>query len=165
MIRKLALGFSLGVALLAAPASAQDYAPQRVVGAVDIDDLKAIVASLDHTLIEVGSGDEVTLGASADEGTKYILTGTACDRGGIAGCQGVMMQVRYDPIPSITDADLARANREQAAILTWRDDSSGTIGTTRYVVLDHGITMANLRENVRVLLAITPLAIEALVGD
>ena len=76
-----------------------------------------------------------------------------------------MMQVRFDPVSTITDSDLARANLQEAAVLTWRDTSDGTIGVTRYVVLDYGVTMKNLRENVRVLLGITPLVIEALVGE
>ena len=51
MIRKLAFAFSIGFALMAGAASAQDYAPQRVIGSVDTDDLKAIVASLDHKVL------------------------------------------------------------------------------------------------------------------
>ena len=165
MIRRLALAISLGSALIAAPASAQDYAPQRVVAAVDTDDLKAIVGSLDHTLLNEGQFGDVSVGAESEDGTKYVLIGTACDVGDVAGCQGVMMQVRFDPVSTITDSDLARANLNEAAVLTWRDTSDGTIGVTRYVVLDYGVTMKNLRENVRGLLGITPLVIEALVGE
>ncbi|MAO96488.1 MAG: hypothetical protein CL807_07060 [Citromicrobium sp.] len=165
MIRRLALAISLGSALMAAPASAQDYAPQRVVASVDTDDLKAIVGSLDHTLLNEGQFGDVSVGAESEDGTKYVLIGTACDVGDVAGCQGVMMQVRFDPVSTITDSDLARANLNEAAVLTWRDTSDGTIGVTRYVVLDYGVTMKNLRENVRVLLGITPLVVEALVGE
>ena len=165
MIRRLALAISLGSALIAAPASAQDYAPQRVVASVDTEDLKAIVGSLDHTLLNEGQFGDVSVGAQSEDGTKYVLIGTACDVGDVAGCQGVMMQVRFDPVSTITDSDLARANLNEAAVLTWRDTSDGTIGVTRYVVLDYGVTMKNLRENVRVLLGITPLVIEALVGE
>ncbi|MAK99547.1 MAG: hypothetical protein CL805_10585 [Citromicrobium sp.] len=150
---------------MAAPASAQDYAPQRVVASVDTDDLKAIVGSLDHTLLNEGQFGDVSVGAESEDGTKYVLIGTACDVGDVAGCQGVMMQVRFDPVSTITDSDLARANLNEAAVLTWRDTSDGTIGVTRYVVLDYGVTMKNLRENVRVLLGITPLVVEALVGE
>ena len=165
MIRRLALAISLGSALMAAPASAQDYAPQRVVASVDTDDLKAIVGSLDHTLLNEGQFGDVSVGAESEDGTKYVLIGTACDVGDVAGCQGVMMQVRFDPVSTITDSDLARANLNEAAVLTWRDTSDGTIGVTRYVVLDYGVTMKNLRENVRVLLGITPLVVEAIVGE
>ena len=165
MIRRLALAISLGSALIAAPASAQDYAPQRVVASVDTEDLKAIVGSLDHTLLNEGQFGDVSVGAQSEDGTKYVLIGTACDVGDVAGCQGVMMQVRFDPVSTITDSDLARANLNEAAVLTWRDTSDGTIGVTRYVVLDYGVAMKNLRENVRVLLGITPLVIEALVGE
>lgn len=164
MIRKLSLGISITFALLAGAASAQDYVPDRVIGAVDTDDLKTIVASLDHQLLQAGQNGDVSVDAQSEDGMKYRLIGTACDVGGVAGCQGVMMQVRFDASSTITDTDLARANFEQPAILTWRDNSDGTIGTTRYVVLDHGVTMANLRENVKVLLGLTPLAVETLIG-
>ena len=165
MIRTLVFALSAGFALIAGSASAQDYAPQRVVASVDNDDLRAIVQSLDHELIDFEDEGEVSVGGRAEDGTKYLLIGTACDVAGVEGCQGVMMQVRFDPVESVTDADLARANLGQAAILTWRDTSDGTLGMTRYVVLDNGITMANLRENVLVLLSITPLIIDTLVGD
>ncbi|MEL7689920.1 hypothetical protein [Citromicrobium bathyomarinum] len=165
MIRKLGFAFSIGFALLAGSASAQDYAPERVVASVDTDDLKAIVGSLDHTLLNEGQFGDVSVGAESDDGTKYVLIGTACDVGNVPGCQGVMMQVRFDPVSTITDTDLARANLNEAAVLTWRDTSDGTIGVTRYVVLDYGVTMKNLRENVNVLLGITPLVVEALVGE
>ena len=85
MIRRLALAISLGSALMAAPASAQDYAPQRVVASVDTDDLKAIVGSLDHTLLNEGQFGDVSVGAQSEDGTKYVLIGTACDVGDVQG--------------------------------------------------------------------------------
>ena len=147
----------------AAPAArAQGYSAERLVKSVDLDDLKAIVESLGHRVSEQGKFGDVSLSATDAQETNYILIGTACDANGVPGCQGVMMQVRFDPDESVDAESLARANLSQAAVNTWRDPANGTIGVTRYVVLDHGITMANLRENVNVLLSLTPSVVDAL---
>ena len=165
MIRTFVFAALMGLGLSAAPALAQDYAPQRVIKAVDLDDLKAIVESLDHTVVEEQSIGEISLTASDGDGTKYLLIGNACNLDGIAGCQGVAMQLRFDGDPSVSDTDLARANLSQAAVSTWRDTATGTIGITRYVVLDHGVTMANVRENVLVLLGLAPSVVNAMLGE
>jgi len=150
---------------LAAPAQAQGYSAERLVKSVDLDDLEAIVESLGHTISEEGTFGKASLSATDPEGTSYFLIGTACGANGVPGCQGVMMQVRFDPDDAVTDASLARANLSQAAVNTWRDPADGTIGVTRYVVLDHGITMANLRENVNVLLSLAPSVVDTLLGE
>lgn len=150
----------------AAPAArAQGYSAERLVKSVDLDDLKAIVASLGHTVSEQGKFGEISLSATDAEDTNYVLIGTACDANGVPGCQGVMMQVRFDPDEGVDSESLARANLSQAAVNTWRDPANGTIGVTRYVVLDHGVTMANLRENVNVLLSLTPSVVDALLEE
>lgn len=152
--------------MAAAPvARAQGYSGERLVKSVDLDDLKAIVASLGHTVSEQGKFGEISLSATDAEDTNYVLIGTACDANGVPGCQGVMMQVRFDPDESVDSESLARANLSQAAVNTWRDPANGTIGVTRYVVLDHGVTMANLRENVNVLLSLTPSVVDALLEE
>lgn len=163
--RLLALAALCVSALAAAPVQAQGYAPERVIDSVALDDLEAIVTSLGHTVGEERAYGEVSLSATDGEGTNYLLIGTACGTNGEQGCQGVMMQVRFDPDESVTLDGLARANLAQAAVNTWRDPANGTIGITRYVVLDHGITMANLRENVTVLLGLAPSVVDALLGE
>lgn len=154
-----------GASIVAPPAQAQGYSAERVVTSVDIEDLKAVVTSLEHTIAQERTFGEVSLTATDAGGTSYILIGTACGDSGASGCQGVMMQVRFDPEESVTADSLARANLSQAAVNTWRDPSNGAIGVTRYVVLDHGITMANLRENVNVLLSLTPGVLDILLEE
>jgi len=148
-----ACGFAMG----AAPASAQGYVPQAVKKSVNLDDLKAVVGSFEGHAVEEdhvfddGSDKDVSLRAHDKDGLKYILVGTACDTAGVTGCQGVMMQVRYEQ-KSIDYKQLAKANYDNAATSVWFDQDSETLGVTRYVVLDYGITMQNLRENLNVLL-------------
>ncbi len=162
MFRKLVIAVSIGVAMLGTSASAQGYDPDRVIGSVQLADLKAIVASLDHELVSEGDQGDVSVDVRADDGTRYLLIGTVCNTSKVDGCLGVKMQVIFGSERSISDFDLVWASFQQAALNIWRDPEDGTIGVTRYVVLDYGVTMGNLRENVRVLLGGAPKAVAAM---
>lgn len=151
-IRFAALAGALALASLAAPGAAQSYKAEQVKKSVTQADLLAIIGSLGHQLLEQSDQSDVFVVAQADEGVNYFLIGTACDVNGVPGCQGIMMQVRYDLSSGTTFETLARANLAQAALNTWADFSEQTLGFTRYQVLDHGVTMANIRENVVVML-------------
>jgi hypothetical protein len=148
------IGAVAAAAFAATPLAAQDYAADRVVRSVGQADLLALVGSLGHQVKEEGEAGEVFVAAEDADGVTYLLYGTACEVNGVSGCQGVMMQVRFDLPATTTFESLAKANLEQAAINTWADFERRTLGFTRYVVLDHGVTMANIRENVNVMLAI-----------
>lgn len=164
-MRKSTVLFAAAAAALAfspVAASAQSFDGDRVIKSARLDDLKAVVTSLGHTVDAVGVSGEYSLRGITEEGLRYLLIGTACDVGNVSGCQGVMMQVRFtnDSEDRISLENVNRANFEQAAISAWFNEDSNTMGVTRYVVLDHGITMANLKANVDVLLAITPLVLD-----
>lgn len=161
-----AFGAAIALAVTApAPVCAQDYVAERVVRSVGQNDLLALVGSLGHQVTDQGKADEVYVAAEDLVGITYLMIGTACEVNGVPGCQGVMMQVRFD-LPSGTTAQtLAKANLEQAAINIWADFDEKTLGFTRYVVLDHGVTMANIRENVIVLLAIVEEAYPVAAGE
>lgn len=154
-----ALPRALGVAALAlagmaTPAAAQDYEPARVVMAVDQTDLAAIVTALGHKVKGLGKDAEAYVAAESEDGTIYLLFGTACDVNDVKGCQGVMMQVRYDLPEGTTLETLAKTNTAQAAISVTADFEAKSLVFSRYHVLDHGVSMANIRENVNVLLAV-----------
>jgi hypothetical protein len=148
---------ALAVGLTAAataPLSAQQFNEAAVKKSVTQADLLAVVGSLGHQVIEEGEAGEAFLVAQSEDEINYILIGTACDVNDVPGCQGIMMQVRYDLPPGTSLETLAKANMDQAALNTWADFGDNTLGFTRYVVLDYGVTMANIRENVNVLLAL-----------
>lgn len=138
----------------AAPLSAQDYAPDRLKKSVTQADLVAVAGSLGHQVIEQGDASVVYIVAETQDATRYFLIGTACDVNDVPGCQGIMMQVRYDLPATTTFETLAKANLEQAALNSWADFEDRTLGFTRYQVLDNGVMMANIRENVNVLLVL-----------
>jgi hypothetical protein len=147
------------------PLAAQDYDPKRVVMAVDQTDLAAIAVSLGHTVKEVGKPGQTYLAAQTEDGTIYILFGTACDVNGVPGCQGVMMQVRYDLPGGTTLETIAKTNDAQAAISITADFAGKSLVFTRYHVLDLGVTMANIRANVDVLLAASADAYPMAAGE
>jgi hypothetical protein len=149
----------------AAPAVAQDFVAERLVKSVTQDDLLAVVGSLGHQVLEQGTEGDVYVVAQDPDQTNYFMFGTACDLSDVPGCQGIMMQVRYDLPPGTTFETLAKTNMDQAALNTWADFEDKTLGFTRYQVLDDGVTMANIRENLNVLLALVPDAYAMASGE
>lgn len=147
-----ALAGAVALAGLAVPTAAQTYRAEAVKKSVNQADLAIIVGALDHQVAEQGTPGDVYVVGKTTDGVSYFLFGTACDVNNVPGCQGIMMQVRYD-LPLATSFEtIANANLAQAALNTWADFDERTLGFTRYQVLDHGVTMANIRENVLVLL-------------
>lgn len=149
---------------LTVPAAAQGFNATEVKLSVTTSDLRVISESLGHEIVEIDA-EEQMLVARDKEGVLYFMFGTACDVGGVSGCQGIMMQVRYNMPEGVTYETLAKANFEQAALNTWADFNDKTLGVTRYQVLDHGATMANIRENLEVMLSIAPLAAAVAAGE
>jgi hypothetical protein len=101
--------------------------------------------------------DGPSVRAKTPEGTLYLLIGTACDDTK-SSCLGVMMQVRYDDDERVNFERINEANLQEAAVTTWWDPESDTVGFQRYIVLDDGVTWLNLRQNVRVLLDVSNAA-------
>ncbi len=164
--RPLALAFALAAsALLPSGASAQSvYSADRIIQSAHLDDLEAVVASLGHEVVKAADNGSVSMLAKADNDVVYILDGTACDANGVPGCQGVLLQVRYDLPDSVSYESVSKANLTQAAIKTWIDIPDKTLAFSRYVVLDNGISMANLRQNIIVLLDLAPRAYKTATG-
>jgi len=158
LIAALALG-------LAAPAAAQDFVPDKVVKSVGSGDLAAVVGALGHQVLEQGEGEETVVLAENPDQLKYVLLGTACEMNGVAGCQGVLMQAQFDLPPATTYETVAKANLDYAALNIWVDFGEKSLGFTRYVVLDEGVTMANLRANVEVLLSLIGEAYPVAAGE
>ena len=74
------------------------------------------------------------------------------------------MTVTYGREADDTPDDINRANKKYAAVSLWYDDTQ--IGISRYVILDYGMTLENLRFNVDILLGVAPSAIAAVAnGD
>jgi hypothetical protein len=145
---------ALAFAAFAAPARAQQFVAGEIKKSVVTTDLAAVVGALGHQVLEQGDTDKVLVVAQSAAQIKYVLMGTACDTNGLAGCQGVLIQAQFDLPPGTTFESVAQANLQYSALNVWVDIEQKSLGFNRYVVLDEGVTMANLRANVEVLMAL-----------
>lgn len=151
-IMSVALGLTVAAGATAQTDLAED---SRLVRHITLEDLEAIIVAEGHELQASGTVGDVSVRGATPEGLKYLLIGTACDD--YAGtCLGINMQVRYTYEEPQDWTALANANLRRAATTTWRDGN--TIGVTRYVILDGGQTMENIKINLQNLLAIAPTA-------
>tara|TARA_R110002051_G_scaffold2408_4_gene12600 strand:+ start:2487 stop:3044 length:558 start_codon:yes stop_codon:yes gene_type:complete len=158
----------LAVAALAVAASftasAEDFSADtsladdaRVVRSVNLEDLKALAVAEGHTITEVGGDGDVSLRATTPDGLIFHLIGTACASEYSEDCLGMMIQVRYDDDEQVTAEKINQANLTFAAVSTWWDKEGETVGTTRYLILDGGQSMENLKVNLQNALALGPL--------
>jgi dipeptidyl aminopeptidase/acylaminoacyl peptidase len=158
----------LAVAAIAAAmsftASADDFTADtsladndRVVRSVTLEDLKAIAVSEGHEITEVGGQGDVSLRALTPDGLIFHLIGTACDTEYADGCLGLMVQVRYDSDEDVTTEAINNANITYAAVSTWWDKEGKTVGVTRYIILDGGQRMENLKVNLQNALSLGPM--------
>ena len=145
-------------------ASAQEFTADtsladddRVVRSVSLEDLKAIAISEGHEITETGGEGDVSLRAVNSDGLIFHLIGTACDTQYSEDCLGMMVQVRYDSDADVTDAMINEANLAYAAVSTWWDKEGETVGVTRYIILDGGQRMENVKINLQNALALGPL--------
>lgn len=162
-MRKLFLGVGLAL-LVSTPVMAQTYsanpklaADARLVEGVTIEDLKAIVVSAGYKIDALNPVGDVSIRGKSPEGLVFLLIGTACQQ---KVCQGIMMQIRYDTDERVTMEKINKANLAEAAVSAWFDREDKTMGISRYVVLDHGVTMANIKANLEVLIAIAPAVVD-----
>lgn len=137
---------------------AAERAPTALVKSVTEADLRALVLAEGATVDEMHPFEAPSVRGKTKQGHLFLLVGTACDKDGVPGCRGIMMQVRYDADGLVTLEGMNKANINEAALSSWWDKPNKTIGFTRYVVLDDGVTWMNIRQNLRVLLSIEPKA-------
>ena len=164
-------------AAVSLPALAEDFTADTsladndgVVRSVNLEDLKAKIAETKadfgvaegHTITETGSYGETSVRATTPDGLIFHLIGTACDTDYADGCLGFMVQVRYDDDDSVTTDKINEANLTYAAVSTWWDEEGATIGVTRYVILDGGQRMENLKINLENALALGPLVADVI---
>ena len=151
------LKFLLPCALLASAqaAGAQDYVAERMEQAISVPEMRAIVGALGHT-IEAEDAKNHSLRAATAEGTRYVISGTACDVEGVPGCRGIVIQSLYEGAGRVASDRLAAVNLAQVAVSTRHDSTTDVVSVTRYVVTDGGVTMANVGNNIEVLLALAP---------
>jgi hypothetical protein len=63
-----------------------------------------------------------------------------------------MMQVRFTADDLVTLKGINDANYSEAAVSAWWDETGKIVGFTRFVDLRGGVTWANLKANLRLLI-------------
>ena len=144
---------AIGLAVAGA-ATAQDLSladDARMVRNVTLGDLEALALSLDHNVLGKDA-EGVTVSVEDTDGLKYLMDGTACDEFG--ACLGINMIVQYNVPAGMNENLINQVDVKYAATSIWTNDN--TVGISRYIILDGGMTMENLKVNVKTLLAIAP---------
>lgn len=154
----------ISLAILAAAAGSAFADDSRVVKSVELADLETLLEEEGYLIMNSTSDGEVSVQArDGEDGLIFHLTGTACEVEGYTGCLGINMQVRYDADGDETLERINDVNLMWAATSTWYseggvDGNTPTVGITRYVILDGGMTVRNIKDNLVNLLAIAPQA-------
>ncbi|MFN4023756.1 MAG: YbjN domain-containing protein [Hyphomonas sp.] len=148
------------LSIAAHPALADD---SRLVTSVKLADIEALVTEDGYTMISTGDDGDVSVRAMNDDGLIFNIIGTACETGLADGCLGLHMQVRYNADGKETLERINGANLMWAATAIWYtptgyDGETPTVGISRYVILDNGVSAGNIKENLVNLLAIAPQA-------
>lgn len=164
MIRSLLVTTACAAFFSTMPASAQTSdisadinlaSDNRLVRQVGMEDLKAIVVARGDTILGVNSEDGPLVNAETEDGFKYSVRGSAC---GAQGCLGVNFSATYSKPDGLTDAIIAETNQKRAAVSTWR--SGNSLGFNRYIILDGGQMMENVKANLDVFVQLTAIAYE-----
>ena len=141
-----------------ATAVAATAAPQpALVRAMTVDQLRTIPAALGHAIVDKpeGSADEIT--ARSGDGQEYSLRGALCDSA--KGCKVVVIQAWIDHSP-IAPERLNEANLNVAAVSTVYDTDQGMLRIARLVILEGGVSRANLGANVDAVLSAVPAVLQ-----
>lgn len=126
-----------------------------LVKSVTESDLTRYAEEAGHEVLGYGEAGDVSVRAKTEDGTVYYLTGTACSEG---ICQGINMSARYSANELVTLDKINTANVRRAAVSVWRMDD--TLGISRYVILDGGMTEENILINLDNFIAIVPTVID-----
>lgn len=158
-MRKLLISLAI-LSTVALGAQADD---SRVLASVTLADLQTLLVEEGHTILSTGDDGDVTVRAKTADGLIFNLIGTACDTEYADGCLGINIQVRYDADGNETLERINDANLMWGAVSAWYsatgfDGNQPTVGISRYVILDRGATMGNVKDNLLNLLAIAPQA-------
>ncbi len=129
----------------------------RLVRSVNLADLKALVESEGHTVSNatMNDGTPVIIATEADSGLTFGLMGTACDgeQTEAAKCNGINMIATWGATDENSDpAFINELNYSKAAVSVWTGGDS--VGVSRYLILDGGQTMENLKMNLGVFTAL-----------
>ncbi|GGC97166.1 hypothetical protein [Aquisalinus flavus] len=134
--------------VLAGMAMAQDLTladDSRLVRSITLEELEALVAVAGDEIISTGENGAVSVNAATPEGLNYRMIGTVCSEDGVPSCNGIHMVVTYAASDRVDDAVVNAASKRTFVTSVWQED--GQLGISRYLILDGGQTMENIKVN------------------
>jgi len=162
LLRPLLFGLVAASAVLgSAEASAAPPAGPTLIKAISAAQLQALPASMGHALVAQADGTTGDVKARSGDGQEYSLRGALCDDGGATNCRVIVVQAWIDHAP-VPVEKLNAANLNIAAVSTVYDPDQGMLRVVRLIILDGGISSANLRENVTAMLNSVPAVLKAI---
>tara|TARA_R110001599_G_scaffold66509_13_gene188039 strand:+ start:3725 stop:4261 length:537 start_codon:yes stop_codon:yes gene_type:complete len=119
--------------------------PDMVIGSVATGDLHMLVDEMGATLTLTGVNDRQApyVFAISQDGMSFGIY-TACGNPDGTDCRGIEFLAVFDSERSI--GDISAIDQSYAAVSVYKSDDK-TVHVSRYVILDHGVTWANLIEN------------------
>ena len=115
---------------------------------VSLDDLEYVVETQGHTL-EESFPQSAAVMAIATNGERFFMQGTACSAD--LTCQGLHIWMTINGEMTFERANELNYEYAAVSVLAKEDD---TFQISRYLILDHGTTMANIKANLLNALAI-----------
>ncbi|MFN3315008.1 MAG: YbjN domain-containing protein [Hyphomonas sp.] len=151
------------LALLSAATAPAFADNNRVLTSVKITEIRSMLVEEGYTVVSTGDDGADSIRARTEDGIIFNILGTACATAFADGCLGLNMQVRYDADGRETLERINNANLMWAATAIWYSEEGfngggPTVGMSRYVILDSGVTAGNIKDNLINLLAIAPQA-------
>ena len=140
----------------AVPAAAQDgYDDTRVLSRVSSQDLRAIVADMGFTVsgsVPRGNGFSLSINTPESKPNFFIMGEKCLEQ--YAGCASVKLTTGTVPKAGLTLADVNDLNNAYVPKVSLEANANGTqtLRTQTYIVVDEGMTMANLKVNIVVFL-------------
>jgi len=150
MISRTLIAAMAGTAMICATggAAAQDLTladDSRLVRSVTLEELQAFAVVQGDEIVSTGENGAVSLDATTPEGLNYKLIGTVCTEEAVPSCKGIHMAATYAVSDRITDAIVNTASKRTFVTSVWQEE--GQLGISRYLILDGGQTMENIKIN------------------
>lgn len=142
------LAMCLAMPLAAIAQSPGARSPDMMIGSVSVGDLHMILDGMGATLTLTGESDLKApyVFAISKDGMSFGIF-TACANPDGTDCRGVEFLAVFDSERSA--ADISAIDQSYAAVSVFKTDQN-TVHVSRYVILDRGVSWANLLENAEV---------------
>ena len=115
---------------------------------ISFDDLEYIIETEDYDLGQAFP-DDVAVMAMSPSGVPFFMQGTACSADQM--CQGLHIWMSFTGEMSESEANQLNYNYAAVSVMAF---DNGSYQISRYLILDHGTTMANIKANLLNALAI-----------